>query len=151
MDPQVLARLEQARKELLDLGLRNSLLNYRARANRINVVDEISAQVYKMLVTDGKQMCFAPLPGQVTDAMEEGLLSSLSESDPDWSTVFAEDADEESPSSDGAELRHTDNKLQTNLAPESLHAKLLKIDSAARTFLEEQGVNCKPSAPMGQI
>ena len=104
MDPHVLAHLEQARKELLDLGLRNSLLNYRARSNRINVVDEISDQVYKLLVIDEKQMCFSPLPGQVTDAMDEGLLSSLSEADQDWSIFFAEDDDQNAASSDGTAL-----------------------------------------------
>ncbi len=31
MDVDAQARLEHARKELLDLGLRNSLLNYRAK------------------------------------------------------------------------------------------------------------------------
>ncbi|MCH9027043.1 MAG: DUF3320 domain-containing protein [Proteobacteria bacterium] len=141
MNPHVLAHLEKARKELLDLGLRNSLLNYRARSNRIDVIDELSDQVYKMLVTDGKKMCFVPLPGEKIDKMDEDLFLSLSESDQDWSTIFAEDEEQDQQSTVGIAARYTDNKLQTRLASESLHARLLKIYRAARTFLEEQGVN----------
>jgi len=141
MDPQILARLEQARKELLDLGLRNSLLNYRARSNRIDVVDEFSEQIYKILVTDDKQMCFAPLPGQVIENLDNDLLSSLAESDQYWSTIFSENDDEGQSSSSGLASRHIDNKLQTRLAAESLHTRLLKIYRAAKTFQEEQGVN----------
>ena len=111
MDPHVLALLEKARKELLDLGFRNSLLNYRARSNRIDVVDELSDQVFKLLMTDGKQMCFAPLPGQVIDAMDEDLFSSLSEADQDWATIFSEDDDQNSQTSDSIATRHTDNNL----------------------------------------
>ena len=64
MDVDAQARLEQARKELLDLGLRNSLLNYRTKSNRIDVVDEQSDQIAKLLVADGKSMHFGPLPGE---------------------------------------------------------------------------------------
>ena len=42
-------RLEVSRRELLDLGLRNPLLNYRLlRARGLEVVDEIPALVFRL-------------------------------------------------------------------------------------------------------
>ena len=42
------ALLEASRKELLDLGLRNPLLNYRPyKARGIEVVDELPAEVFR--------------------------------------------------------------------------------------------------------
>ena len=58
--PSVITQLEAARKELLDLGLRNPLLNYRpTRARGVTVVDERSADVFDVLVTNGRFMTFA--------------------------------------------------------------------------------------------
>ena len=57
----ILAELEAARKVLLDLGMRNPLLNYRPlRSRRLEVVDELPEQVYRVLVEEGKSMSFAP-------------------------------------------------------------------------------------------
>lgn len=39
MTTDVVAKLAYSRKELLDLGLRNPLINYRVRANKIEAVD----------------------------------------------------------------------------------------------------------------
>jgi hypothetical protein len=141
MDRIVQARLEQARKELLDLGLRNSLLNYRARSNRIDVIDELSEQTFKILVSERKQMYFKALPGKAIESIDQELLSTLSETDQEWASIFSRDEDPEELASNGIAARHTDNKLQTRLAAESLHSRLLKIHRSARTFLEEQGVN----------
>ena len=45
------AKLEASRRELLDLGLRNPLLNYRTlRAKGVEVVGESAAQVFDALV-----------------------------------------------------------------------------------------------------
>ena len=55
-------RLEISRRELLDLGLRNPLLNYRLlRARGLEVVDEIPALVFRQLVQQGRAMAFLPL------------------------------------------------------------------------------------------
>ena len=41
MSESILSKLESSRKELLDLGLRNSLLNYKLPAGRgLNIVGE---------------------------------------------------------------------------------------------------------------
>ena len=45
--------IEASREELLDLGLRNPLLNYRpSRARGVQVVDELPAEVFRILVHD---------------------------------------------------------------------------------------------------
>ncbi|WP_257871279.1 DUF4011 domain-containing protein [Hymenobacter sp. J193] len=62
-DATLAARLEASRQELLDLGLRNPLLNFRSSPARgVTVVREQSAQVFDRLVRQGKTMYFAPAP-----------------------------------------------------------------------------------------
>ena len=39
---EAISRLEVSRKELLDLGLRNPMINHRQRAKQVKVVDELS-------------------------------------------------------------------------------------------------------------
>lgn len=55
------AKLEQGRIELLDLSSRNRLLNVPRKsktAKTIEVIDELSSEVYRLLVTDGKAFTF---------------------------------------------------------------------------------------------
>src|SRR5579863_4369390 len=55
------AILNGVRKELLDLGLRNPLLNYRLLKSRgLEVVDERSSDIYRLLVAEGKRFSFLP-------------------------------------------------------------------------------------------
>ncbi len=57
----VAARLEAGRKELLDLGLRNPLLNYRPlRSRGVEVADELPAEVFRLLVRERRALSFAP-------------------------------------------------------------------------------------------
>src|SRR5277367_4802328 len=56
------AILNDVRKELLDLGLRNPLLNYRLLKSRgLEVVDERPTDVFRLLVVEGKRFSFSPL------------------------------------------------------------------------------------------
>jgi very-short-patch-repair endonuclease len=133
------ARLESARKELLDLGLRNSLINFRTRAKKIDVVDELSSEVFRLLVREGKKMRFLPLldregNGDGSDALAE----VLSDPDPDFTKLFGED---DELGADGLAARHTDENLQTRLETTRLHARLLQLSNEARTYIEEQGLN----------
>ena len=69
-DGSILAKIEASRRELLDLSLRNPLLNYRTlRAKGVEIAGESSAQVFKTLVTDGYPMAF--LPGREDDVGQE--------------------------------------------------------------------------------
>ena len=139
MPPNILAKLDAARRELLDLGLRNSLISYQARAKKVEVVDELSREVYRLLVTDGKAFAFAPVPEKLLDEDNGKLVDFFAEEEPDWNRLFAENDEEVLVG--GVAARHIDTKLQTRLTSTSLHARLLGIHNDARTYIEEQGVN----------
>lgn len=134
------ARLEISRKELLDLGLRNPLVNHRARAKQVKVVDELSAEIYRILVTDGHVMSFEALPeNKVQQLVEREVEEGATGDAVDWQDLMAQ-PDEQLAEGELAN-RHTDKKLQTNLISEKLQSRLLSIHNDARTYLEEQGVN----------
>ena len=121
-DPTVALRsaLETARRDLLDLGLRNPLLNYRTlRAKGLEVVDEDASKVFKILVQDEKRMTFLPA----------AAMPLLPNGDP---ALGQPDADPN---------RHTDLRLQTEYTSPQLQSRLLATYYAARTSMEEQGVN----------
>lgn len=111
-------KLERARQDLLDLGLRNTLINYRPlRSRGVEVVDERSAHIFNLLVRERKALAFKPI-------------------DPDA------DFDEASWVEDDATgEQHTDLWLQTGESEERLAHRLLQSFYFARTLLEEQGVS----------
>ncbi|MBI3656171.1 MAG: DUF4011 domain-containing protein [Acidobacteria bacterium] len=112
------ARLDASRRELLDLGLRNQLLNYRhLRGKGVEVVDEKPTEVYRLLVQERKPFTFLPI-------------------DDDQELYTPPDAEPGKPAQ-----RHLDTKLQTALKADALHNRLLATYYAANTFIEEQGVN----------
>lgn len=52
-------KIDVARRELLDLTLRNPLLNYRVLKKKgLNITDEKSTELYRLLVNNGKNMSF---------------------------------------------------------------------------------------------
>src|SRR5580698_10025596 len=106
--------LYAVRKELLDLGLRNPLLNYRLlKARGVEVVDERPADIYRLLVGEGRPFSF--LPG------DEGHQAV----DDD-----AEEIHFEPPANDlGAHF--TDTFLQTALPAKQLQYRLLATFYAA--------------------
>ncbi len=128
------AKIERARTELLDLSARNRLLNvprFSKSAKTIDVVDEQSSEVFRILVTEGKAMTFlAGAKGREStegDSTEELIELALPEDD---------ERDES-----GRLLRHGDTKLQTRMTPNALQKRLLDLYFDARTLEEEQGVN----------
>lgn len=124
-------RLEQDRRELLDLGLRNTLLNFRELKGRgARVVDELSEQVYKILVERGRAMSLLSAPDP-----EPGHGLVLDDADDEY--LFAQPEEEE----DGLAARHTDDHLQTPYSDPVLQRRLLNSYHLARTHLEERGVN----------
>ena len=113
-------KLEAARAELLDLGLRNPLINYKLlKARGVEIVDESPPDVYRILVQDSKAMSFLP----------------KAESEEDDNFLFDNDGVEDDPN------RYTDNKLQTDYSSTELQRRLLTTYYTARTAIEEQGVN----------
>ena len=60
---RVTTAIEVSREELLDLGLRNPLLNYRSsRARGVEVVDELPVEVFRILVRERRPMSFKAAP-----------------------------------------------------------------------------------------
>ncbi|MCF0055351.1 DUF3320 domain-containing protein [Dyadobacter sp. CY356] len=116
----LLPKLEASRKELLDLGMRNSLLNYKVPQGRgLHIVQEKSSAIYDILVRQAKAMTFLGRPGKEED----------SETDlPELTELELTDA-------------YNDTRLQTNETEKKLQAKILNTYYFARTSIEEQGVN----------
>ncbi len=117
------AAIEASRKELLDLGLRNPLLNYRTtRARGVLVTGENPAQVFDVLIRKGRRMSFLARPDKDNDD-EENFLAQP-EYDPPRQAA-----------------NQGDNRLQTAESSTALQRRLLNTYRTANTLLEEQGVN----------
>ncbi|GAB3827225.1 DUF3320 domain-containing protein [Hymenobacter jeollabukensis] len=132
------ARLEASRQELLDLGLRNLLLNYRpSPARGVTVVREQAAAVYEVLVRQGKTMYFQAAPQKKT------ATQTAAEAAPEWPAAEPAAVGPPEPVPTEAERAAllTDNKLQTDEPADKLESRLLNTYYTARTSLEEQGVN----------
>jgi DNA polymerase III delta prime subunit len=124
-------QLEAAREGLLDIGLRNPLLNYRTHSKsnkllkrRLEIVDESPTQVHSILVTKGKGMSFSP---QLTKEVEENGSESILPATPY--------------SAEELRKRHSDLFLQTKLSEQKLDVTLLEMYRTARTLQQEQGIN----------
>ena len=108
--------LEAARQRLLDLTLRNRLLNYRPNALRsIRVTGELPAEIYDALVLREK-------------AMEFRAARTVAATQDDTWAAHATLAS-----------HHTDRFLQTPYDHESLAKKLFRVYHEGRSAVEEQG------------
>ena len=127
------AKLDRARTELLDLSARNRLLNIprsAKSAKTLEVVDERSSEIFRLLVRENRPFTFLPGKGAVIEGEDgEEMIADL---------ALPEDVglDER-----GVASRHADTKLQTRLTSAGLQKKLLDLYYDARTLEEEQGVN----------
>ncbi|KAA9331307.1 DUF3320 domain-containing protein [Hymenobacter busanensis] len=157
------ARLEASRQELLDLGLRNPLLNFRpSKAQGVTVVQEESAQVLDILVRQGKPMYFSATPeparqkpGGEASAEAAQATEVVEDAGKDRATPLPEPAQAEVPTLEHYLEEHppaalseaaqqallTDNRLQTAEPLARLETRLLNTYYTARTSLEETGVN----------
>jgi very-short-patch-repair endonuclease len=139
-DLPIAAKLERARAELLDLSARNRLLNvprFSSSARTVEVVDERSSEVFRLLAREAKACTF--LPGRET--AEE---KAEAEADPSGDAALAElpqPAEDEAVDERGVASRHSDTKLQTRMTSKGLQKRLLDLYADARTLEEEQGVN----------
>ena len=132
-------KLERARTELLDLSARNRLLNMPRSgksAKIVEVVDELSAEVFRHLVRETRAMTF--LPGKAAPRENADASDGAEDTDEIAELVQPEDdgLDER-----GVANRHVDNRLQTRMTPTGLQKRLLDLYYDARTLEEEQGVN----------
>jgi len=111
--------IEKLRDNLLDMSLRNNLLNFRPRKKNIEIVDEDIASLYNILVVNNHKMKF--LSNETLD--EDSLLDNT------WDS--------------NAELKdtHVDKYLQTKYEPDELQKRLTHAYRDNKTVLEEQGYN----------
>ena len=147
MSAQVERELIQARELLLDLSLRNRLLNYRpTRRTSVPIIDELPDQVWQILVSQGKSMSFlAQEEHEQWDADSGRLPQALLSPGP----VYGSPGHFNPPSPDSAltreerqmPARHTDRFLQTQLSATDLQTNLLRTERSARSAIEEKGVN----------
>jgi very-short-patch-repair endonuclease len=122
------ARLKASRLDLLDLSLRNPLLNYRASSRRgLDIIDETSAQVFSFLVVDGGSLKFHH--------------TKTSSPGPAEGDVFFLDAESPGPAEIGVGESNAPNSLATPYTKETLAARLLATSSDAWLTIQEQGVN----------
>lgn len=114
-------QLEAARTELLDLGLRNPLINFRVLSARgAEIVDENPADLFTILITKNKVMQFAP------------KIAEFDENQGD---------DEGQPNNPLLEDKFKDQILQTPYDSIELQKRLLTSYYTTQTYIQEQGIN----------
>lgn len=139
-------KLDRARTELLDLSARNRLLNvprFSKSAKTIDVVDEKTAEVYRLLVQEQKSFTFqAGKPDRPKgEGADKDSQDGLPQEEDDYLPVaLAQPLDDETDER-GVARRHADTKLMTRMTPTGLQKRLLDLYHDARTLEEEQGVN----------
>ena len=108
------------RKELLDLTLRNQLLNFKSRAKTITIVNQSPLNLFQTLVLQENKMYF---------------VANKKDKKEDKSSVWDHIPFDFSKFSEG------DKKLATDLTPKELQKRLYYINNQAKTMLQEQGYN----------
>jgi len=116
---------ENLRRKLLDLTLRNQLLNFKPRAKTIEVANQSPSSVYQTLVLQQKKMQFVPNKKEEENSENKSRFSSLWDHPPIDLSIFSEG----------------DKSLKTNLSPKELQKRLFYINQQAKTMVQEQGYN----------
>ena len=130
--------LEKSRRDVLDLTLRNPLLSFSPSGRRgIEVVDELSRELLRILVRGGRVMYFLPAAEDGTEALDRALDQDFADVPAELVVMLGEPADDP----DEVATWHTDNKLQTAVTLASLNLRLRESFRQARLSIEEQGVN----------
>ena len=131
----VAQKIEESRRDVLDLSLRNSLLNFRpSRRLGVEVLDELSSEIFRILVQKRRIMYFLPAPKEKSEPKTEYKNEDFPF---ELLTLLAEPEVE----SDEPADRHVDNKLQTSQERATLNRRLIETFRHARSSIEEQGVN----------
>jgi MoxR-like ATPases len=140
MTDPIRLRLERWKQQLIDLTLRNRLLNFKPTpVTTIRVVDELPAEVFRTLQIANRSMSFQPASAASVVSVKpvEGLavISDQEEEATDSGNEFSHVYREQLAS------HHIDTKLQTSLAPERLAMNLLRIYQQSASLFEEQGAS----------
>ncbi len=132
-------KLLSSRKELLDVSLRNNMLNVQLRKNSLSIKNTLSVDVLKALYIQNKCACFVNLSESsefsVSTVENENdatqyLLNQLNTSH----TLFTQNKLPKA-------LKRNSLELPIDLKADVLWLNLLKMQTHARTYIQEQGVN----------
>jgi len=122
--PEGWSRAIKALKEkLIDTSKRNRLINTpigKDRGKHLDIIEERSDEIFKLLVHKNKKMHFAFKDGDGDLEIREN--------------IFVPDPDPPS-------AKHLDLKLQTRLRKDELHKRLLQLYRDSNSAVEEQGSN----------
>ena len=148
MSQDIHAKLQTSRKELLDIGLRNNLINFKKNNKNLAIVQRKGSEIFEALYVAEKALGFVGLAKSSIDkAVDAGdmlgdddlqdqlLLDELSL--PEESEAVADFSNE---GTAGRRIAPA-QMLQTALEGERLFLQLFKMQAEAKTFVEEQGVN----------
>ena len=124
--------IEKLRDNLLDMSLRNNLLNFRPRRKSIEIYDEDIASLYDLIVFKEIKMRFYPIE-HLEDEDDESVDSEDSFDVEDEDNTWNADAE--------IKASHLDKFLQTTYSEEELRKKLTFLYRENKTNLEEQGYN----------
>ena len=155
------------RKNLLDLTMRNKLLNFKPQVRSIRVIDEIPTEIYQLMVLEDKKMQFIPRqanetrkkdikPNEVDEQSEAQNLNNENESEINVNNSIEDElklkpldiSDKEAsllwklplPNQKVAS-KHRNLLLQTIHEAEELQKRLFYINQQSKSVLEEQGYN----------
>jgi len=132
--------IEDARKKLIDLTLRNRLINYRpTKARTIRILNNNPLDIYDILVLKEKQMRFRPTLPSDSPPLAPSLLPDNQQLTDD---EFPEDESTEwmrnSPEND-IRSKQQDRFLDTPYDIEALRKRLSHVAQDSKSFLDEQG------------
>lgn len=131
--------LAEVRKDLLDFGLRNPLLNYRLLKTRgVEVPGTNPAEVFRRLVTEGAELSFLP----VEEMQRTGLLyEPEGDNRDDRRSLVRTKPGRRMATPHQAGFQSNPNELPTGIPEKELEKRLLATYYAAKSSIEEQGVN----------
>lgn len=151
-------QVEGLRRKLLDLSMRNRMLNYRpSKRVGVTILGEDACELHRMLVVDGKKMGFvgqpdppsarakaaspvASPPEKAADMVSTGALPlEMGEEAEREAPAVPESAEEQGKTSRSASAG--DNRLNTDEFESVLSVKLRTIQREAQLAKEELGVN----------
>ena len=126
-DTRILNKLEKWKQKLLDLGMRNRLLNYKETKRSSLVITFPSLSIlYEKLVTDEKTLTFDHIEAITNNKQQDEKQLSFSDISLD---------------EDSIQKAIIPGDIQTNRDIIDLLQVLKNIRSRAKTILEEQGIN----------
>jgi len=134
-------QLEDARKKLLDLTLRNRLINYRpTKARTLKIINENPLDIYEILVLKEKQLKF-----RATKTNNISLTTSQPSSEDNQQItdngLIEKKSSEWKPQNPDTNVQNqqADKFLDTPFDPDTLKKKLYYVAQESKTVLDEQG------------